>query len=468
MSSTSAMDLLVRADRLTRELCASTHEISAAQWEKFDVTLYRALYELVKAGRADPAYASAHRNPCMSALSAYPAPLDLPADAAFSVDQAAGYLELSRDRMNRKIRSGRLRVVREGDHTVVPSSSLRRAPQIAPAEPTDPSPIARLSTTLGGFADLVSTNNRGTHPVTLEDPVLADTVRHLLTLGAAAARHTVRHSPIDAVDRPLRIARYASTQIGRLEAGPRRIDSMDRIAATVLHVKAPTTIDQRLDAALHGWRLAAHRELQRLVPSTQALGAIASQGIRLYAVTHQLLRSAPGLEAADGGPEDALRQLRDTGSALRKAELSLAGLTSLTTPSHDFVTASRELFSTLQQVREMASTQDASLDPRTTMASLAHGCAGAADVLTAARGLPSALLHCELLFAPARTLACGAERLEARRKGKFVIVTLEDAQDLGWQWDRAVRSAQQLARAIGQHVPQRDLVDRDYGIEPGR
>jgi hypothetical protein len=466
MRTTSAADLLTRAEQLTRELCATNDQIDHAQWARFDVTLYRTLYELVAAGRSDRAYTSNTRNPLLPTLTAYPAPLNIPVDRLYSVEHAAALLEVPRHRIERQIRNGTLRPVPDCEPRRIPASALQRGPRVAAAEPTDPRPLAQLSTTLGAFADLLSENNRSTHPVTLEDTVLANTARRVLSVGAVAARHVVTHTDIDAVDRPLRIARYASAYVDRLDTGPRRVRTLEQVVA-VSGAGQQANVNQRLQTAIHTWGRTAHVEVERLVPSTEALASIASQGVRLYAVTHQLL----GCQVNDQPVNDyerAERQLRQGAATLRDAERELRGITSLTAPSHDYVTAARELFTTLQEVRELAAAKDAGLDPRAALASLAHGDAVHARVVTAARGVPASLLHCHLLFAPVRNLEPTPARLHIQNKRRFIPVTVSDAPELAWRWDKAAATAPAVSATMQQLVAGRDVQGRDRGIELDR
>lgn len=468
MSITTAATLLERADRLTRQLSADAHEVSQIQWEQFDNTVYRTLHELIGAGRADAAYTYRSSNPLLQALRAYPAPLRLPPERTYSIDFAAQLMDLSRRQVRDRIRQRNLHAVKEGDQYVLTTHSLHADDRdIAPADPTEPHPIARLSVTLGAFADLVSENNRTPHPLDMDDHARTDTVRRVLALTAVTAQHTVRHTPMDAVDRPLLIARYASTHIDTLDPSPRRALALDHIAA-ITPDGAPMTINEQLDVALHAWSAAAHREVSRMVPSTEALSSIANQGVRLYAVTHHLIRSAPSVDVGPSDSGQVLRELRDGGASLRTAEMALVGLTSLTRPTHDFVAANRDLFTTLERVREMAASNDPGLDARAALAALARGIAVEAELLTTARGVPAGLLHCRLLFAPARTLEPSVERLEARRKGRFIPVELADAPDLGWRWEAAARKAPEVAVALGHLDLRLEEINRDHGIELGR
>jgi hypothetical protein len=465
MRRTSAADLLARAEQLTRTLCASNDRVDQAAWDRFDVTLYRAVNELVGAGRPDRGYPGRARNPLLLTLAAYPAPLNIPADSLYSVEHAAALLELPRRQMEREIRTGALRLVPGSDPRLLPASTLQRRPRIEPADPTDPHPLARLSSTLGAFADLLSENNRSIHAVAWEAPVVTGTVRRVLSVGAVAARHVVAHTAIDAVDRPLRIARYATTYADGLDPSSRRAVPLDQVVA-ISSGSGRASINERLEVAIHTWGRAAHLEVERLVPSTEALASVASQGVRLYAVTHHLLGSTAHKELASNfaGTE---AQLRQGGGTLRDAERVLRGITSLTAPSHDYVTAARELFTTLQEVRELAAGHQAGVDQGDTLALLARGCTIHAQVLAAARAVPASLLHCHLLFAPARSLQPTLARLNVRSRGKFVPVTLADAPELGWRWDKAAATAPAVAATLHQLIAGRDVPENDRHLELG-
>jgi hypothetical protein len=466
MRRTSAADLLSRMDRLARELVASDELVDRDHWSQFDATLYRTLYELTSAARSDLGRSSSTRGLLLRMLSAYPAPLNIPTDRNFSVEQAARMLEVSRRRLQRQIRTGRIQLVPGISPRMVSASSLQKSPRIDPADPADPHLLARLSTTLGALADLLSQNNRSVNAVALDGAAISDTARHVLSVGAVAARHTIAHCAIETVDRPLRIARYASSQVDALETSPRRPAPLEHVAA-VAPGGSSTSINYRLDSALHAWAQTADREAQRLVPSTEALASIASQGVRLYAVTHQLL----GSDLVDQ-PAQIFREveghLRHGGAALRQAEQALKGITSLTTPTHDYVTAARELFTTLQDVRELAAHHEGGIDPVSMLASLAHGCTLQAQVMTAARGVPAHLLHCHLLFAPARNLQPTIARLNARSNGKFIPVTVGDAPELAWRWDRAAAAAPEVSAALQRLVAAREVAEHDRGLELGR
>ena len=53
------------------------------------------------------------------------------------------------------VRRGGLRAVKDGDGFRFASSSIDDRPDIRPADPTDPHPLARASCALGAMADLI-------------------------------------------------------------------------------------------------------------------------------------------------------------------------------------------------------------------------------------------------------------------------------------------------------------------------
>jgi len=116
----------------------------------------------------------------------------------------------------------------------------------------------------------------------------------------------------------------------------------------------------------------------------------------------------------------------------------------------------------------MAADNAPALDTPAALASLAHGCALEAELVTAARGTPASLLHCHLLFAPARTLEPTVERLHARGKGRFIPVQLADAPDLAWRWETAARKTPEVAAAARRLELNRSVADHSPGMELGR
>jgi hypothetical protein len=119
-------------------------------------------------------------------------------------------------------------------------------------------------------------------------------------------------------------------------------------------------------------------------------------------------------------------------------------------------------------VRQLADARDAELDTEAAIASMARGCSIESELLSEARHSPSSLLHCGLLFAPARTLSANVERLDARTKGRFIPVQLDDVPELGWRWELAARKAPEVEAAVRILVAERDQVALEHGIEMGR
>ena len=127
MSTTTAADLLDRADRLTRALREPTDPVSAAHWEPFDISFHRVMHEIVG---ADAAFVPRHDPQLLaltSAIRSYPAPLRPPADIPLTPMQAARMLDITpAQAVYRRIRAGNLHVVRDGD--VTPSKHATSTP----------------------------------------------------------------------------------------------------------------------------------------------------------------------------------------------------------------------------------------------------------------------------------------------------------------------------------------------------
>lgn len=349
MSTTSAADLLDRAHRIARRLRDSREPVTTAQWERFDVTLHRALHETVGADAAYVTRRDPHYLTLMSAIRACPAPLRPPADIPWTPSQAARLLDVNQQSVYRQIRRGTLHVVRDGDAVVINTATLDRRPDITPADPTDPHPLAQLAVTLGAFADLAH-HARATQQPVLDNPGEATTtVRHVLALGLVAAGYAISHGPYADANRPLAVAQYAERVLDTLADERVTPTSLDRIRVVAPH-PAPATLNDRLEAALHAWTGAAHAETARRVPSTDVLRGLANQSVQLYAVTHQAL-SAHHPDRLD--PERAISAaLVHAARAAQATDPLWARLTTMTRPTLEYVAASRTLFAVLNNVSD--------------------------------------------------------------------------------------------------------------------
>ena len=444
MSTTTGTDLLGRADRLTRQLRSSQVPVTRAQWETFDVTLRRVLFELCgpnafRIPRCDPARAELE-----TIGDTYPTPLRPTGHPTLSSAEAALVLKGTNDWVHRPVRHTTLHLVRDaGALGVGPDPRA----DITPSDPTDPHPLARLSVTLGALADLIQ-QDASTGRVLLPAPgEAAGAARQILTLGAVAARHALTHGAITDADRPLAVAQYAERAIDLLRDTARRPVDLDRLTA-ISPNRARGSANDRLEAAIHDWGAAGRFETTRLVPCVDVLRTFANQGAHMYAVTHQLLHTDRADTSAQEDVGRAAEALTCAARALRLADREWARLTTATRPTHEFVTASRDLFAALQDVTQMLKAEPAGLDAQRAVRDLALGAETLAELVTATQTLPSRLIKSNLLFAPAKTLKPTVDRLTSRRTGKLVAANAADLPDLPERWLSAVDAARDVTARV--------------------
>ena len=149
MSTTTALDLLALADRQTRLLRDTDVAATPEQWESFDVTLHRLLLELTGAGGAYVRSQDPRLNVLTMAVHTSPHPLRCPPSTQLSTREVAAYLGTAAETVLQRVRSGRLQAVRDDDGFRYASSSIETRPDIRPADPTDPNPLARTSAPSG-------------------------------------------------------------------------------------------------------------------------------------------------------------------------------------------------------------------------------------------------------------------------------------------------------------------------------
>ena len=422
MSTTTALELLEQADLLTRQLRKVDVPTTTAQWESFDVTLHRLLLELIgtDAGHvrtADPSWRALNL-----AIRSYPTPLRPPVDTQLTPAHAAHYLEVSRSGVRDAIRFGRLRSVKEGGVNLVDSRDIDTRPDIRPADPTDRHPLSRIACHLGALADLVHDARTAGPEILRGNGEIAGAARHVLSLAAVAARHTLAHGEIADAGRPLVVGQYAERVIDTLRDVALRPASLDRLAST--HpVAQPITLNDQLEAALHGWGTSARDEITRTIPSVDVLRQIANQGAHLSDV-RALLEADPEGETA--------RAARQNAAALAASGRAWGTFTTLTRPSHEFVTASRELFEAISLVGNAAG--DPRLDARRAAADLDRGLTVVGHLMTLTRSMPERLIAGGVLRGPAKSLRSTDDRLDERAQGRYARVRPADAAELTSAW----------------------------------
>lgn len=440
MSTTTALDLLALADAQTRRLRGTALAATAGQWESFDVTLHRVLLELTGTGGGYVRSADPSRNALTMAVRSYPQPLRFPVNTQLRTRDVAAYLNASETAVFRRVHRGGLHAVKDGGEFRYPSASIDERPDIRPADPTDPHPLARISCALGAMADLIRDSRDHGPAVLHSDGEVAGAARHVLSLAAVAARHTIAHGPLDDAIRPVLIGRYAERLIDSLRDVALQPSSLDRLTS-VHPERVRTSLNDRLEAALHTWQRTARNEIGRLIPSVDVLRQIANQGAHLCAVRASVEQVSA----------EQASHLRDSAHALARGEKAWGRLTTLTRPSHEFVTASRDLFKTLGAVAQAARHPD--LDARRVADDLDRGLAVVSELMTLTRSLPDRLLTANVLRGPAKSLRATDDRLQDRARGRYVHVRRADAPELGSAWEKAASSISALSHGAARDRP---------------
>jgi hypothetical protein len=105
-------------------------------------------------------------------------------------------------------------------------------------------------------------------------------------------------------------------------------------------------------------------------------------------------------------------------------------------PSHDYVTAARDLFTILKEIGQLDLTRPIpgsttpTLDSGQALADLNIASRDLADLMHEARHLPDVLIRSQLLFSRVGALKPTVERLTDRAKGRYVVVEVTDRPDL--------------------------------------
>jgi len=448
VSTTTAAMLLLSADRLARELHASTEPVSLTQWETFDNTVFRCLHTLVGPGRRLSGHDSAAGSAAVRALQEYPTPLRPSPGEVYSPREAARLtgsiayrvtLDAVADRIHAERLDRALRIPAEEDHR----------PDLTPALSTDRHPLSRLSVAIGGMTDVVASHRATRGAALTDDSQIAAAMRHVLSLTAVAARHTLSRGVIAEADRPLLIAQYAQRAVDALE-GRSGYPQLWTMTSTNPPLTAKN-LNDRLEIGLRAWSAAAARHLQHPVPCTELIRNIANQGTHILAVTDAVIaaRQFGGGGVPFGSPSG--RALREVATSLREAETAWAPFTTAMPPSHDYVTASRAAFSALNDIASAVRAEDRShipvgeLDRDRALLDLAVGTQDLVSLLSVIERLPHRLLDSGLLFVRARTIAPRADILEARSRGQLVVARAQDAPNLV--------SSTYVAAALARTVP---------------
>jgi hypothetical protein len=448
MSTTNAADLLAHADLLTRQLRNSEVPISSRQWATFDVTVHRLMFELVGSGALhEPGMPRTALAPTLEVFRSYPEPLRQPINTQLSLTQAAALTGRKADYFRRKVQHGNLHAVHDAGVYLVNTHDLDVDPDITPAGLGDPHPLARIACALGAAADLAVAERQVEQGRFMDDAQLAGTYIHILSLAYAAARHTLAYGAVLDADRPLAIAQFAEQSIDLLREAAERPMALDRLTATSAE-PAPTTPNERLEAAVDHWTKATAPELLRLVPSADTLRMLANQGAHLYAVTHEVLTATPHNLFDDASLDAASASVAAAARAFSAADKPWETLTTASRSSAEFVAASRELFNALNEVDSHPPQPAHDWDRLQGLRDLSRGAETLRQVMELSQTLPDRLLRSGLIYAPARALPNSLARLRSQRQGRFVPATREEMPDLQALWNDAYRQARQAEHSL--------------------
>ena len=464
MTTTTLGDLLARADDLCRELRDSPDPVPLNAWESFDATAYLLMRELVGPARTgNRALALSHAALCR-VIDAYPAPLRGATTGSVGAREVAHLLGRPRSAVIANIRKGQIPSTWDGRQYLVDVTNLPSRQDVPPADPLSPEPLPRLSCTLGVAADLMA-DNRGqvTHDVDAGfeslDSATAPVLAHVLGIIQVAATHAVRVGLLSDVDRPLAVARYSAKALDALGDVGRGAPMLD--TASFAPPPNPVSLNERLESGLRQWVTAARAELNRIVPSTDVIRNVMNQGIHLYAVSTRLLEAAEYEGGLAGSTAAAARESLHTATeAMGQADRLWGSVTTAMRPSHEYVTAARELHAVLTDlthdglhprgINEIAK----NLDFGKALADLRYAVRDVGDMAHDVQHLPDQLLRSGLLFAPAGKLTPSVERLHERAAGRYVSVLPDELPELASTARSAAIRTDSAARTLNQTLSQ--------------
>jgi hypothetical protein len=467
VTTTTLGELLARADDLCRALREDSDPVPLHVWESFDATAYLLMRELVGPGRADIRAIALSHAALSRVLDAYPTPLRSATTEPVGAREVAHLLGRPRSAVIADIRKGQIPSTWDGTRYLVDVANLPCRHEIRPADPVSHELLPRLSCTLGVAADLVAQNrgqaardcNTGVDSV---DAATAPVLARVLSIVHVAASHAVRVGPLSDVDRPLAVARYCAAALDTL--GNLRPGSPMLATASFAPSPNPVTCNERLETGLRQWVTAARTELNRTVPSTEVIRNVMNQSVHLCSVSARLLQAAEHHSQCASDATDAARSsLHAVMEAMSQAERLWGSVTTAMPPTHEYVSAARELHGVLNDTTHSgphARNVDEitkNLDIGQALADLQYAGRDVADLVRDVQHLPDQLLRSGLLFAPASRLEPSVERLHERAAGKYVSVLPDEipaftntARTAATQTELAVRA---LDRALGHTFP---------------
>ncbi|MHB8186298.1 MAG: hypothetical protein ACYDDU_09440 [Dermatophilaceae bacterium] len=464
MTTTTLGDLLARADDLCHELRDSPDPAPLDAWESFDATAYLLMRELVGPARTgNRALVLSHASLCQ-VIDAYPAPLRGATTGTVGAREVAHLLGRPRSAVIANIRKGQIPSTWDGRQYLVDVTNLPIRQDVRPADPLSPEPLSRLACTLGVAADLMA-ENRGhlTRDVDAGvesfDSATAPVLAHVLGIVHVAASHAVRVGPLSDVDRPLAVARYSAKALDALGDVGRGSPMLD--TASFAPPPNPVSLNDRLESGLRAWVTAAQAELNRTVPSADVIRNVMNQSVHLYAVSNRLLEANEFTgESFSDTSAGARGSLHAAMEAMGQADRLWGSVTTAMPPSHEYVTAARELHVALTETtHDGLHARDVNeitmnLDVGQALADLRYAAQDVADLARDVQHFPDQLLRSGLLFAPAGKLTPSAERLHERAAGRYVSVHPNELPELASTARSAAIRTDAAVRTLDQTLSQ--------------
>lgn len=448
MSTTTAADLLARAELLSRDLRRDESPVTLQQWAAFDVTLHRLLTEMLgEHGISVPKEHTALR----AVIDQYPQPPTGPLRMPHSEPQPT-----TRDHFERQAAASTRRQHLQSIPAPAPevlALDVETLPQI-----TDPHPMARLTCTFGALADLLH-GYPGPDPIHDDIDGLTDTTRRVLALAALAAHHTMASVPLANTERPMTVGLHAEGFLDSLTTGqPAVARWLHDVAATHAQAASASPI-VALDIVMSEWARTSETEVHAAVPSVDTLRTLTRQGTHLLATIEELAYAADMRSWTVQDPTG----LREAVTALIDVDQAWpSGASTLTRPTHAFVHASRDLHEALEPLRLGAAGLDGA-DRDAAMGDLLRATSHLSHQLISVRTLPERLACSGLLFAPARSLTPAPDRLSDRKHGRHIPATLNDISDLMHAWHEAVDRFLQANVALMHPSQVRQMSPSDLG-----
>lgn len=319
----------------------------------------------------------------------------------------------------------------------------------------DDHPLARLSVTIGVLADLLHGAELDAADNAAQLRQATTLTRHLLAIGRLVAGETFRRGAYSDATRPLVVAQYCERALDSLSDTRLSRTGLSHLRAVHPLADSPDLGD-RLEAAVHAWDAAARGEAGRVIPSTEVLRTITLQAIHLYAVTQQALT----LDGADTLDPDAAASaaLRDAAAAADKAAPGWAPLHSHTRPSLAFATASRDLFTILDDLTPALDPRqpDPTVDPLRALTDLRAAARAVHEIAAQTRRTPQWLVLNQQVHVPNPGRKTILELNHRRFTRPFLRpATFDDLGTFPDQWRRfgsaAHAAATQLDLAIDRH-----------------